>query len=158
MYNAPLASVLWFLPVLMLSVYTWGYFWPAYICCSNVSVPAGSGRYRVVSEPRLSTSSVRPDGKLMVKKFATGMHESWLYTPTTSTELSIFLIISPLIPNPSYLTRFWFFRSPYTNLRYGYTRGVVAGSEWSYYVILSLIHIWRCRRSTLCRSRWSPYH
>ena len=25
-------------------------------------------------------------------------------------------------------------------------------------VHLSLIHIWRCRRSTLCRSRWSPYH
>ena len=24
--------------------------------------------------------------------------------------------------------------------------------------ILSLIHIWRCRRSTLCRSRWLPYH
>ena len=24
--------------------------------------------------------------------------------------------------------------------------------------ILSLIHICRCRRSTLCRSRWSPYH
>ena len=23
---------------------------------------------------------------------------------------------------------------------------------------LSLIHIWRCRRSYLCRSRWSPYH
>ena len=23
---------------------------------------------------------------------------------------------------------------------------------------LSLIHIWRCRRSTLCRSRWSTYH
>ena len=48
MYNAPLASVLWFLPVLMLSVYTWGYFWPAYIRCSNVSVPAGSGRYNEV--------------------------------------------------------------------------------------------------------------
>ena len=26
------------------------------------------------------------------------------------------------------------------------------------YIYLSLIHIWRCRRSTLCRSRWSPYH
>ena len=26
------------------------------------------------------------------------------------------------------------------------------------YYSLSLIHIWRCRRSTLCRSRWSPYH
>ena len=25
----------------------------------------------------------------MVKKFATGMHESWLYNPTTSTKLSI---------------------------------------------------------------------
>ena len=24
--------------------------------------------------------------------------------------------------------------------------------------VLSLIHICRCRRSTLCRSRWSPYH
>eukprot|EP00826_Nyctotherus_ovalis_P026023 TRINITY_DN2027_c0_g1_i15.p1 TRINITY_DN2027_c0_g1~~TRINITY_DN2027_c0_g1_i15.p1 ORF type:complete len:204 (+),score=40.39 TRINITY_DN2027_c0_g1_i15:152-763(+) len=25
-------------------------------------------------------------------------------------------------------------------------------------IYLSLIHICRCRRSTLCRSRWSPYH
>jgi len=48
------ASVLWFFSVLMLSVYTWGYFQPAYIRRSNVSVPMGSGRYRVVSEPRLS--------------------------------------------------------------------------------------------------------
>ena len=23
---------------------------------------------------------------------------------------------------------------------------------------LSLIHIWRCRRYSLCRCRWSPYH
>ena len=23
---------------------------------------------------------------------------------------------------------------------------------------LSLIHIWRCRRNSLCRSWWSPYH
>ena len=26
------------------------------------------------------------------------------------------------------------------------------------YIFLSLIHIWRCRRYSLCRSRWSPYH
>ena len=26
------------------------------------------------------------------------------------------------------------------------------------FINLSLIHICRCRRSTLCRSRWSPYH
>ena len=25
-------------------------------------------------------------------------------------------------------------------------------------ISLSLIHIWRCRRSYACRSRWSPYH
>ena len=25
-------------------------------------------------------------------------------------------------------------------------------------LVLSLIHIWRCRRDVLCRSRWSPYH
>ena len=33
-------------------------------------------------------------------------------------------------------------------------------SKFSYRLSLrlSLIHIWRCRRSTLCRSRWSPYH
>ena len=30
----------------------------------------------------------------------------------------------------------------------------ISASLWT----LSLIHIWRCRRSTLCRSRWSPYH
>ena len=29
---------------------------------------------------------------------------------------------------------------------------------WMPEMRLSLIHIWRCRRSTLCRSRWSPYH
>ena len=26
------------------------------------------------------------------------------------------------------------------------------------YPALSLIHIWRCRRYAVCRSRWSPYH
>ena len=25
-------------------------------------------------------------------------------------------------------------------------------------LLLSLIHIWRCRRYAVCRSRWSPYH
>ena len=29
-------------------------------------------------------------------------------------------------------------------------------SKWWTY--LSLIHIWRCRRYAVCRSRWSPYH
>ena len=26
------------------------------------------------------------------------------------------------------------------------------------HTLLSLIHIWRCRRVSQCRSRWSPYH
>ena len=29
---------------------------------------------------------------------------------------------------------------------------------WCVGLWLSLIHIWRCRRYSLCRSRWSPYH
>ena len=33
-----------------------------------------------------------------------------------------------------------------------------AFTHWTTVTDLSLIHIWRCRRSTLCRSRWSPYH
>ena len=45
MYNAPRASVLWFLPILMLSAYMWGYFLPTCIRRSNVSVPTGLGRY-----------------------------------------------------------------------------------------------------------------
>ena len=75
----------------------------------------------------------------MVKQFATGMHESWLYNPTTSTELSIFLIIFPLIPNPFHLYPVLVLWSLYTNLRYGYTREVVASSEWSYDMISSAI-------------------
>ena len=38
--------------------------------------------------------------------------------------------------------------------KYKGIRGYYIGG--GYY--LSLIHICRCRRSTLCRSRWSPYH
>ena len=30
--------------------------------------------------------------------------------------------------------------------------------QFSLCYCLSLIHIWRCRRSYACRSRWSPYH
>jgi len=48
-----------------------------------------------------------------------------------------FLIIFPLIPNPFHISTVLVFESLYTNLRYGYTREVVAGSEWSYYVISS---------------------
>ena len=40
-------------------------------------------------------------------------------------------------------------------LAYGDDKSIEIGTP---NVELSLIHIWRCRRSTLCRSRWSPYH
>ena len=48
-----------------------------------------------------------------------------------------FLIILPLIPNPFHLSTVLVFRSLYTNLRYGYTRKVVASSESSYDMISS---------------------
>jgi len=38
--------VLWFLSVLMHSIYMWGYFRSAYIRCINVSVPMGSRHYK----------------------------------------------------------------------------------------------------------------
>ena len=31
-------------------------------------------------------------------------------------------------------------------------------AEKCFVPLLSLIHIWRCRRRLRCRSRWSPYH
>ena len=34
---------------------------------------------------------------------------------------------------------------------------IVLWKDWLA-LLLSLIHIWRCRRDVLCRSRWSPYH
>ena len=34
----------------------------------------------------------------------------------------------------------------------------VMATERLWLSVLSLIHIWRCRRSYACRSRWSPYH
>ena len=39
-----------------------------------------------------------------------------------------------------------------------YNKFHVLSLSWLIFLNLSLIHIWRCRRSTLCRSRWSPYH
>ena len=47
----------------------------------------------------------------------------------------------------------WFWRRRFLNL----------SMYFHYFVIisplkLSLIHIWRCRRYAVCRSRWSPYH
>ena len=38
-------------------------------------------------------------------------------------------------------------------------RVLICGHWYRWPVLgLSLIHIWRCRRSYACRSRWSPYH
>ena len=44
-----------------------------------------------------------------------------------------------------HLSRLWNFKTPTSVCRWPASA-------------LSLIHIWRCRRSYACRSRWSPYH
>eukprot|EP00826_Nyctotherus_ovalis_P061311 TRINITY_DN870_c0_g1_i2.p2 TRINITY_DN870_c0_g1~~TRINITY_DN870_c0_g1_i2.p2 ORF type:complete len:138 (-),score=21.19 TRINITY_DN870_c0_g1_i2:19-432(-) len=57
----------------------------------------------------------------------------------------------------------------YTPVYYGTDTYPIEGDRWDkgskiinsqipFLIFLSLIHICRCRRSTLCRSRWSPYH
>jgi len=58
MYNAPYTFVLWFLPIVMLNVYLWGYFRHAYIHHSKVFIPAGSGRY---------SSSLKEDSKMELR-------------------------------------------------------------------------------------------
>ena len=56
----------------------------------------------------------------------------------------------------------WHFSDTSVTLQWHYSDTTVT-LQWHYSdttvtLQLSLIHIWRCRRSTLCRSRWSPYH
>jgi len=75
-----------------------------------------TGWYQSLGSHILSMSRWQIKGK----KFVIGMHESWLYNPTTSAWLSFsFLIILPLIPNPFHLFTVLIFHSLYTNLRYG---------------------------------------
>ena len=99
--------------------------------------PPGSGRYRVVSEPRLyilSTSRRQVNGKGICN------WNAWVLVIQSNYKCRViysFLIILPLIPNPFHLSPVLMFRSLYTNLRYGYTRRVVAGSEWNNYMISS---------------------
>ena len=72
-------------------------------------------------------------------------------------------VILPLFRSHSFPFQ-WFSKIPspiYSTLEYLYidTKHFnvwLTFSKWERF--LSLIHIWRCRRSTLCRSRWSPYH
>ena len=75
----------------------------------------------------------------MKKKFATGI--VWVLVIQSNYKYRViysFLIILPLISSPFHLSTVLVFRSLYTNLRYGYTREVVAGSEWSYYMVSSV--------------------
>jgi len=55
----------------------------------------------------------------MVKKFTTGMHESYLYNLTTSAKLSIFLDHPPFDFLSIHLFTIPVFIIFYTNLRYG---------------------------------------
>ena len=51
--------------------------------------------------------------------------------------------------------------SSYVFYKFGYGMMILVHLETCLHIIhwdLSLIHIWRCRRYSLCRSRWSPYH
>ena len=58
--------------------------------------------------------------------------------------------------NRSYFSLTTLYENLNTLVDKGYLKQIVVDKQ-SFYD-LSLIHICRCRRSTLCRSRWSPYH
>ena len=78
--------------------------------------------------------------------------------PPADLLLEQILLWEPALTTPMlYLMFFfqilsWFGNGSSEPISFGW-RTETGPGEW-----LSLIHIWRCRRSTLCRSRWSPYH
>ena len=81
-----------------------------------------------------------------------GLSIPWCCFPTSS---SVCLFFFPL---SLYLGR-WFWPDLMKG-RYVHTTAVCVSLRWSggVCVVLSLIHIWRCRRLPQCISRWSPYH
>eukprot|EP00826_Nyctotherus_ovalis_P024474 TRINITY_DN18926_c0_g1_i1.p1 TRINITY_DN18926_c0_g1~~TRINITY_DN18926_c0_g1_i1.p1 ORF type:complete len:108 (+),score=34.03 TRINITY_DN18926_c0_g1_i1:102-425(+) len=42
--------------------------------------------------------------------------------------------------------------------KYDISKKIILGKQSPLPIQLSLIHICRCRRYAVCRSRWSPYH
>jgi len=112
MYNASRTSILWFLPVLMLSVYMWGYFWPMYIHHSNISVPVGSGRYRMVSVGShiLSTSGWQINGKETCNWIA--------WNPVKQSNYNYRVIYSSWPSFPWFLSPFHLFVFPFPSSLY----------------------------------------
>ena len=67
-------------------------------------------------------------------------------------------IYTPKISLPyKFLCGYWLFFSLWPRTNSIVPECVLARVSFTY-LHLSLIHIWRCRRSYACRSRWSPYH
>ena len=60
----------------------------------------------------------------------------------------------------TFIRRSWYSVPPdlYVTISCHIKKMVVGMTHLIAALILSLIHIWRCRRSYACRSRWSPYH
>ena len=73
-----------------------------------------------------------------------GLSIPWWCLPSSSSLCLVFFPLSLCLAR-------WFWPD-LMNGRHVHTTSVCVSLR------LSLIHIWRCRRDVLCRSRWSPYH
>ena len=131
----------------------------------------GSGR------PHTSCSCVVQPGALMVQ-LTNGQHTCQLVFKPKADILNITLWLSvcflctwwTLRFTPCLMNQVFFLKVHYTSRKCDvlFSQGSVRTVfRWGghffhtwvkHFFLLSLIHIWRCRRSTLCRSRWSPYH
>ena len=70
-----------------------------------------------------------------------------------SVTCSVLYVFNRVTVKPLELNPFWIVFAAF--FEHGYNTSLLL---FLLSLLLSLIHIWRCRRSTLCRSRWSPYH
>ena len=102
----------------------------------------------VYAEVVTALSLLQPGGSFVLKMFT-------LFEHTSICLMYLLCCTFEQVPRAfDHLFWFWTFCSSFCSLAYYADAKSLSGVC----PLLSLIHIWRCRRIERCRSRWSPYH
>ena len=115
--------------------------------------------------PMLSIKVNYCSGKMFVSDNHTLRCISWLIRNRFIAVGSVYSVWSPLQSAGSIKESIWLTSAQTVRFRFYCAIPVLLYSVFlnciflcMYTYMLSLIHIWRCRRLLTCRSRWSPYH